>query len=136
MFLRMKGPYKLNMETILEKVTRKSPGNYVLGRKNLDGEFRIGHIGRSDSDIAAQLKSCVGMSNQLFFKFSYAKSSEVAFKRDCKIYHARGLTNHSHPTRPKSTTWQCPRCDIFGVRTVGGKKKDIKNPVAKPLHGR
>ena len=73
-FLRMKGPYKLNNRTIDAKITRKSPGNYVLGRKNLEGQFRIGHIGRSDSDIAAKLKSCVGISNQLLFTFSYARS--------------------------------------------------------------
>ncbi|MFC1715853.1 hypothetical protein ACFL6S_19445 [Candidatus Poribacteria bacterium] len=69
----MRGPHKLDTATIDAKVTRKSPGNYILGRKNLEGNFRAGYVGRSDSDIGAILKSRVGVTKQLLFKFSYAK---------------------------------------------------------------
>ena len=121
-FLGMKGPYKLDTETIIEKVTRISPGNYILGRKNLAGKFRAGYVGRSDSDVAAVLKSRVGVTKQLLFKFSYAKSPEAAFRRECKLYHNfPALANYSHPARPKGTDWQCPRCDIFDVGSIGIK---------------
>jgi len=116
MFMRMKGPYKLDTAVIDAKVTRKSPGNYILGRKNLEGRFRAGYVGRSNSDIAAFLKSRVGITKQLLFKFSYARSSEAAFKKECKLYHGlHSLGNHSHPTRPKGITWRCPRCGIFDM---------------------
>ena len=116
-FLRMKGPYKLDAETIDAKVTLKSPGNYVLGRKNEKGKFLVGYAGRSDSNIRAQLKSRVDKTKQLLFKFSYATSPEAAFEKECKIYHGfHPPGNYGHPTRPKGTTWRCPRCDIFGLR--------------------
>ena len=124
-FLRMKGPYELNTAVINAKVNRKSPGNYILGRKNCEGRFLAGYVGRSDSDIAAFLKSRVAMTKQLLFKFSYANSPEAAFKKECKLYHGlSALGNHSHPTRPKGTTWRCPRCGIFDMVSA---KKEIES---------
>ena len=102
LFLKMKGPYKLDTDMIYAKVTRKSPGNYILGRRNLSGQFRAGYVGRSDSDIAAVLKSRACVTKQLFFKFNYAKSPETVFERECKLYHdLPALGNYSHPTLPK-----------------------------------
>jgi hypothetical protein len=116
-FLRMRGPYKLDTETIDAKVTRKSPGNYALGRRNEEGKFFVGYVGRSDSDIRAHLKSRAGKADQLLFKFSYANSPKAAFEKECKFYHDfHPPGNHSHPARPKGTNWRCPRCDIFGSR--------------------
>ncbi len=37
--LKMEGPYRFDIKTINEKVTRVSPGNFVLGRKNENGTF-------------------------------------------------------------------------------------------------
>jgi len=113
----MKGPYKLDAETIDAKVTRMSPGNYVLGRKNEEGKLFVGYVGRSDSDVRAQLKSRVDRTKDLLFKFSYANSPEAAFEKQCKYYHDFDPPgNYSHPARPRGTTWRCPRCDIFGLR--------------------
>jgi hypothetical protein len=135
-FLRMKGPYKLDMDTIDAEIARKSPGNYALGR-NLNGKFRAGYVGRSDSDIRAFLKSRVGVTKQLLFKFSYARSPEAAFRKECKLYHGlTALGNYSHPTRPKGTDWQCPRCDIFDVPSVGMKRKPFAGYRKKSAHGR
>lgn len=136
-FLRMKGPYKLDNETIAAKVTRKSPGNYVLGRKNQEGKFCIGYVGRSDSDIGTVLKSRVNVTKQLHFKFSYAKSPEAAFEKECRLYHDLPvLGSYNHPIRPKGTNWQCPRCDIFSPGSVGMKGRDITGSAAKPARGK
>lgn len=114
MFLKMRGPYKLDTATVDAKVTHRSPGNFVLGRRDLAGKFRAGYVGRSDSDIAAVLKLRVGVMKKLLFKFSYARSPEAAFKKECKLYHdLPALVNCGHPTRPKGTIWQCPRCNVF-----------------------
>ncbi len=130
MFLRMKGPYKLDTATIDAKVARKSPGNYILGRRNLEGRFRAGYVGRSDSDVRVPLKSRVGASEKLLFKFSYANSPESAFRKECKLYHdLHALSNYSHPTCLAGTNWQCPRCDIFAERSARVKKKSITKPV-------
>lgn len=137
LLLRMRGPYKLDTATIDAEVIRKSPGNYILGRRNLEGKFRAGYVGRSDSDIGFLLKSRARVTKQLLFKFSYAKSPEAAFERECKLYHdLSALGNHSHPTRPKNTDWQCPRCDIFDLRSAGMKRKSFTGSGAKPVRGR
>ena len=137
MFLRMKGPYKLNTAIIDAKVTRKSPGNYILGRRNLEGKFRAGYVGRSDSDVRVPLKSRVGASENLFFKFSYATSPEAAFGKECRLYHdLYALSNYSHPTRPAGTNWQCPRCDIFDMVSARTKRKKPAMAWAKRLRGR
>jgi hypothetical protein len=58
----------------------------------------------------------VGVTQQLLFEFSYARSPEAAFKKECKLYHdLPALGNYSHPARPRGTTWQCPRCDILDM---------------------
>jgi hypothetical protein len=124
LFLRMRGPYKLNIAVIDAKITRKSPGNYILGRRNLKGKFRAGYVGRSDSDIAVFLKSRVGVTKQSFFKFSYAKSPEAAFKKECKLYHGiYAPATRDHPTPPEGTNWQCPLCNMFDLGSAGVKRK-------------
>lgn len=112
--LGMEGPYNLDTETIEEKVTLKSPGNYALGRKDDEGTFRVGYVGRSDSDVKARLKYWVDKTNRPLFKFSYATSSKAAFEKECENYHDfNPPDNESHPERPEDTNWHCPRCDIF-----------------------
>ena len=110
----MKGPYKLDIETIEEKVTRTSLGNYALGKKSEKGTFIVGYVGRSDSDVRGRLKEWVGKTRRPLFKFSYATSAKAAFEKECKNYHYfKPSGNVSHPDRPKGTNWQCSRCDIF-----------------------
>lgn len=112
--LGMNGPYKLDGETIDAKVTKKSPGNYALGRKDDEGTFLVGYVGRADSDVNARLKSWVGKTKRPLFKFSYATSAKAAFEKECNNYHDfNPPSNDVHPDRPNGTNWKCPRCDIF-----------------------
>lgn len=113
--LGMEGPYKLDTETIETNVTRTSVGNYALGRKDEEGTFLVGYVGRSDSDVRARLKSWVGETKRPLFKFSYATSPKAAFEKECENYHDfNPPDNDVHPDRPDDSDWCCPRCDIFG----------------------
>ena len=112
--LDMKGPYSLTTEQIDEVVTRTSPGNYALGKKNDEGSFLAGYVGRSDSDVNDRLKYWARNSKRPLFKFSYATSAKSAFEKECRNYHDFDPPgNDVHPQRPDGTDWKCPVCDIF-----------------------
>ena len=112
--LNMNGPHKLDTKTIEDKVTKTSPGNYALGSKNDKGVFLVYYVGRSDTDVAARLKSWIGNTKRPLFKFSYATSPKAAFEKECQNYHDFEPTDNSvHPQRPDNTNWKCPRCAKF-----------------------
>lgn len=112
--LRMEGPYRFNVKTINEKVTRTSPGNYVLGRRTEQGAFLFSYIGRANADLNSKLKSRAAKINKPFFKFRYSDSAQEAFRTECENYHDYVKNGKSkHPKRPEDTNWQCPRCRIF-----------------------
>lgn len=102
------GSWLLEDDEIDRVVTKKSPGNYALGR--LDGKvFRIAYVGRSDEDLNARLHSHVGAHP--YFKALYASSPQTAFIRECENYHDfTPIGNAIHPDRPAGTNWSCPRC--------------------------
>ncbi|MDX2202213.1 MAG: hypothetical protein NW223_05645 [Hyphomicrobiaceae bacterium] len=107
------GPFPLTFQGIEEAVRDGSPGVYALGSKDLKGRFAIMSIGRSDSDVKARLRECIGAGT--FFKFDYFQSEREAFERECELFHdIQPPGNFVHPGRPKGTTLRCPRCRIFG----------------------
>ena len=115
--LNMEGPFRLDAETITEKVTRTSAGNYALGRVDNEDAFRVKYVGRADSDLGKRLKQHVP-EKYTHFKFSYATSPKSAFEKECQNYHDFGqsdtLDNKIHPDRPSnSKDWSCPVCPIF-----------------------
>jgi hypothetical protein len=108
----LRGPYKLDNDTIDKEVTKKSAGAYALGYLQED-TFIPKYVGRSDEDVNDRLKDWVGKYK--YFKFEYYGSPKSAFEKECNLYHdwKAQLDNKCHPDRPDDTTWQCPRCDIF-----------------------
>jgi len=114
--LGMEGPYALTKAKIDEVVTDTSAGNYALGYSKDDGTFIVQYVGRSDSDVNAELKSKVDTKHKQF-KFSYASSQKEAFEKECRNYHDFGgsdaLQNDIHPARPAGKSWKCPVCNIF-----------------------
>ncbi|MFC2059050.1 hypothetical protein ACFLTS_05400 [Chloroflexota bacterium] len=112
--LGMEGPYNMDIATIEAHIAQMSPGNYALGRENEKGQFLIGCVGRSDSDIGTGLKLWVGRTDRPLFKFSYAISAEAAFEKECDNYHDfKRSTKEAHPNRPVGTNFRCAHCDIF-----------------------
>lgn len=104
------GPYILDDANIATAVTRRSPGAYALGRYTAEG-FALKWVGRSDIDVAGVLKAHIGTWPH--FKFRYFDAPEMAFDKECEIFHdflAHGLERHTHPVRATGTEWTCPRC--------------------------
>ena len=57
--LEMCGSYPLDDESIDNRITRTSAGNYALGYLD-DDQFSVFYIGRSDSDLKGRLHEWVG----------------------------------------------------------------------------
>lgn len=109
--LNMEGPFSLDSDTVTEKVTKTSAGNYALGRKNDEGTFLVGYVGRSDSDVKDRLLHWADNSNRPLFKFSYASSPKAAFEKECQNYHDfEPPGNDIHPDKPNGTNRKCPVC--------------------------
>jgi hypothetical protein len=104
--------FALTDDTIDAKVTKTSPGVYVLDATS-SGPFTASYVGRSDSDLNARLHDWVGKYK--YFKARYCDSAKEAFEAECELFHAlspKGNTNH--PARPSGSNWVCPRCYVFG----------------------
>lgn len=105
------GPYKLTNERIDEVVKKKSPGTYALDRNPDDPAFKVARVGRSDTDVAARLKSYVG-GKYKYFKFGYSSSAKAAFEKECTLYHDFNPPDNAiHPDRPEGTDYDCPVSD-------------------------
>jgi hypothetical protein len=109
----VQGPYRLTRRTIDGYISRVSPGVYLLY------DSRTGsaeYVGRSDTDLNARLKNWVNQGYQ-YFRFTYCRSPEAAFYKECRLYHHfiehKDIDNVRHPRRPDYTDWSCPDCYIF-----------------------
>ena len=112
----MRGPHRLDSETVSRIVRRRSPGAYLLGHK-YGGAFVEDYVGRSDDDVRGRLLQWVGY--YYWFKYEYTSSARAAFYKECSLYHYHGgaqghLDNEYHPRRPDYTNWRCPVCGRFG----------------------
>jgi len=114
--LGMRGPYDLNARKIDEVVRPYVPGVFATGYTKETGAFVVRYIGRSDSDVRAELKA-QGYDETARFKWIEAPSQREAFEMQCRLYHDFGgsavLENEDHPDRPTGNNWQCPVCGIF-----------------------
>jgi DNA-directed RNA polymerase subunit RPC12/RpoP len=105
------GSFQLSEQTINEEVDYGSPGVYALGHKN--GEtFIIDLIGRSDTNLNAQLKKHIGKYDR--FKFETTEIPSYAFIKECELYHSLLDPGNRiiHPD-PGGMPWSCPKCDAF-----------------------
>lgn len=106
------GPYRLTFEGINDAIRRQSAGVYALGSNDRSGNFQVKHVGRSDADVRAKLRDCIGSDNM--FKFRFFGSARAAFEKECELFHDFSPPgNRIHPGRPRGTNWECPRCRIF-----------------------
>lgn len=112
--LGMKGPYRLNSETINKIVNRVSSGNYAIGRRNKNGTFLFRVIGRANKDLNSKLKSLLNKTDKPLFKFRYSENAREAFEKECTIYHDFVINKKiKHPQRPTKSNWKCPRCEFY-----------------------
>lgn len=111
--LNMQGPYDFTKEEIDKRVTKKNQeGNYALGNVDDKSIFTVEYVGRSDTDLNAELKNRTSWTIYKKFKYSYAISAKAAFEKECNNYHDFGgkksLANEIHPARPDGTSYTCP----------------------------
>ncbi|CAN1724015.1 conserved protein of unknown function [Hyphomicrobium sp. 1Nfss2.1] len=106
------GPYRLSYDGINHAVARRTAGVFALGSTDPGGNFRVKHVGRSDSDVRSRLCECIG--SDALFKVGFFASARAAFEKECELFHDFAPpSNRIHPSRPKGTTWECPRCKIY-----------------------
>lgn len=110
----MKGSYSLDNQTIDEIITKKSAGNYALGKMNKNNKFSVSYVGRSDINLKQRLKQWAKENDLPLFKYSYVTSPKAAFEKECENYHDfNPPRNEIHPDRPDGTNWKCSVCDKF-----------------------
>ena len=108
--LGVEGPFNFTAAEVDAKVLPHRVGSYVLGIME-DKRFKVSYVGRSDSDLNAELKKGLPLGYSQFM-FSYARSREDAFMKEAKNYHffgGRKLDNKRHPERPNGVVnLECP----------------------------
>jgi hypothetical protein len=110
---QFRGPYPLTASVIDSVVTLVSPGVFVFGQPHGDSDFDVICVGRSDTDVRAELKQHIDSYSA--FKFEYCSTSIEAFEVECLLYHAFDPPdNKTHPSRPRGSFFKCPRCKAFG----------------------
>lgn len=105
----MLGPYRLDIDGIDQAVRRRSPGAYVLGYEDFNNTFFVNFVGRSDKNLAEDLKSRIG--SDILFKFVLYSTPREAFLKQCELFHSFSpRANVLHPARLAGTNWKCPAC--------------------------
>ncbi len=106
--LDMKGSFDFD-EVTVKKVTPKI-GNYALGHIADSGNFLPKYVGRSDSDLQAELSArLTSHGHHKKFKCSYTDSKTDAFNKECKNYHEfTPSENKIHPDSPDGMNLDCP----------------------------
>jgi hypothetical protein len=107
------GPDTFRFEQIvLDRLIRPGQaGNFVLGYKDDKGEFVPRVIGRSDTDVRAELMSRLVEPHLPYFKFSISTPTG-AFQTECAQFHNfRGqIENSAHPVSPIGLELRCFLC--------------------------
>lgn len=110
----LRGPYLLSRSKIESVVPPKSPGVFILGRLNTRGTLnRVEVLGRSDFDLAAELRDHARALVHQAFLFETASTALSAFEMECGLYHEFRLADFLHPERPRHTAWKCPVCKHY-----------------------
>jgi len=105
-------PYlSLGMRDEAFSFPKETIGNYALGEIDNAGDFIVGYVGRSDTNLRERLMTH-HEDRYSHFKFSYAKSPQEAFEKECRNFHDFGgaevLDNDIHPAVPAGTKLSCP----------------------------
>lgn len=107
----MRGPYSLSHHVIDKAIGRDLRGIFVLGKISARGFLRrVDVLGRSDDDLARELKRHVGRHEG--FLFQPVSSPVEAFHMECEFYHQLKRVDFPHPVRPVGTTLDCALCGV------------------------
>lgn len=108
----MSEPFSFTEDGIDSVIHDNKIGNYALGSKNGNGGLTVSYVGRSDSDLKAELKQRLQTHSHSHFKASYAKNVEEAYNIECQNYHDFSPSeNEIHPAKP-DPNMKCPVCGL------------------------
>lgn len=108
--LGMNGSYSFDSNTVKSTVSEDKIGNYALGYVK-ENTFHIEYVGRSDTDLQGELIIRIVTHPHPSFKFSYAASSNEAYRKECQNYHDFSPhENEIHPASPAGMNLQCHVC--------------------------
>lgn len=112
---RLEGPFRLTVDEIDSAIGTKTAGTFAIGHVDHLGRFVVQHVGRSDSDVRAQLRNKIGA--EPYFKHLCFETAKEAFEKECELFHAfQPPGNFLHPERPPGTDWKCPCCLVMSFR--------------------
>jgi len=99
----MHGPHDLDSVNLY--VTQATSGAYIL-----TSDAKTAHyVGRSDVDLAQEIKASARKGKYTHFWFEYTTSPMRAFKLECEWYHKYAPPDNSiHPAVPWGANWRCP----------------------------
>jgi len=107
------GPDLFRFERIVvDRMVRPGvTGNYVLGFKDESGEFIPKYVGRSDTDLRAEMTAKLETMKYPYFKFSPG-NPRLAFQTECAQFHnfRAQLENKAHPVSPEGSELRCFLC--------------------------
>jgi len=106
--LQMYGPYNFDTEGV--NGMKQKMGNYALGDIAESGNFRVGYVGRSLTNLREELSQRLGTHSK-YSKFMANVSDTVkeVFEKECKNYHEfNPPDNDYHPATPEDTNLTCP----------------------------
>lgn len=106
--LDMYGPYDFDENNV--KKMKEEIGNYALGHMTSEDKFRPEYVGRSDTNIQAELLARLkSHGHHTKFKASITSSSRLAFEKECKNFHEFSPSeNEIHPDKPNGSNLSCP----------------------------
>ena len=115
----MSGPYPLTTSEIITKIPERGPGVFVAGNLEHGIMTQVGRLGRSDTDLAAELSRLVGKWPS--FLFRTAPSPAEAFFLECTLFHEIRRLDLPHPIRPPGNDLACAICGAWGA----GEMKEL-----------
>jgi hypothetical protein len=109
----LQGSYPFDLLTVDRVVTQKSAGAYVLGQKS-GRQFTPCFVGRADNNLNVRLRQLAVTQVYSGFMFQYCDNPQAAFVAECQVFHTFAPPdNKVHPSRPASSDWKCPNCEIY-----------------------
>ena len=107
------GPFKLTNSNVSIHLRKGVLGAFVLGPLRIDGHLTVRLTGRSDADMAGDLRRHIDKYDA--FGFTRATNAAEALEMECQLYHHfEPVDNAAHPGQPAESGWTCPICKASG----------------------
>ena len=105
----LNGPFRLTNSNIAIHIRKGTLGAFVLGPLRDDGHLTVRLTGRSEADMAGDLRRLIGAYDA--FGFTRAADAVEALSSECRLYHNfEPADNAAHPDNPPAIDWACPVC--------------------------